>query len=68
MSTTRQLNTTVDGQLACAFGEPWLGPHFICQAAIEAITGQSAILPDFSRYAPKQLTAGAPPPEPGKLF
>jgi len=48
-------NTTSDGQLACAFGEPWLGPHYLCQAWTEATTGQPAILPDFSRYAPKRL-------------
>lgn len=29
---TRQPNTTVDGGLACAFGEPWLGPHPLCDA------------------------------------
>lgn len=33
MNTPKRLpNTTVDGALACAFGEPWLGPHPICDA------------------------------------
>ncbi len=25
-------NTTAGGELACAFGEPWLGPHPLCEA------------------------------------
>lgn len=28
----RAANTTVDGALACAFGEPCLGPHPLCEA------------------------------------
>lgn len=52
-------NTTRDGQLACAFGELFLGPHYLCQAAVEAITGQPARLADHSHLLPKLLTAGA---------
>ncbi len=52
-------NRTRDGQLACAFGEPWVGPHFLCQAAVEAITGQPARLADHSHLMPKLLTAGS---------
>lgn len=26
------LNRTADGQLACAFGEPWMGEHPLCDA------------------------------------
>ena len=63
----REANTTADGQIACAFSEPWLGPHYLCQAAVEAITGKPAILPDHSAYAPKLLTAGMPEPEEWKL-
>ncbi len=59
MMPTRKPNTTLDGQLACAFGEPWLGPHFICQAWVEAITLKPARLADNSHLLPKLLTAGA---------
>lgn len=48
-------NTTADGQIACAFGEPWLGPHPLCQADTARICGvpiDEVLLPDFSRYAP----------------
>lgn len=31
----REPNTTIDGALACAFGEPWLGPHPLCEAETE---------------------------------
>lgn len=31
----RQPNTTVDGALACAFGEPLMGPHPLCDAETE---------------------------------
>lgn len=31
----RAPNTTPDGALACAFGEPWLGPHPLCEAETE---------------------------------
>ncbi len=24
-------NTTAGGELACAFGEPWMGPHPLCE-------------------------------------
>lgn len=56
-------NRTRDGQLACSFGEPWLGPHYICEAAVAAICGvpiSEVPLPDFSHLAPKLLTAGDP--------
>jgi hypothetical protein len=56
-------NTTSDGQLACAFGEPWMGPHYICQAATAAICGvpiSEVSLPDYSHLLPKQLTSGEP--------
>ena len=55
-------NRTRDGRLACAFGEPWLGPHFICQAATAAICGvpvSEVELSDWSHLMPKLLTAGA---------
>ena len=29
----RKPNTTEDGQLACAYGEPWMGEHPLCEAA-----------------------------------
>lgn len=47
-------NTTPDGGLACAFGEPWCGPHPLCQAETARICGVSieeVLLPDYSRYA-----------------
>lgn len=31
-TTLRAPNTTVDGALACAFCEPWRGPHPRCAA------------------------------------
>ena len=56
-------NRTRDGQLACSFHEPWLGPHPICQVHTAAICGvpiSEVSLPDFSHLAPKRLTAGEP--------
>jgi hypothetical protein len=56
----RALNTTVDGQLACAFGEPWLGPHHLCAAATAAICGvpvSEVPFPDYSHLLPKRLNA-----------
>ena len=46
-------NSTASGELACAFGEPWLGPHPLCQAETARICGvpiTEVLLPDFSRY------------------
>lgn len=34
---TRTLNTTPDGALACAFFEPWRGPHPRCDAHSRAL-------------------------------
>ena len=54
----RQPNTTVDGRLACAFGEDWLGAHPICRAETARICGvpiEDVIVPDLSAYAPKLL-------------
>lgn len=31
----RAPNTTADGALACAFGEPWMGSHPLCEAETE---------------------------------
>ena len=30
-------NQTADGQLACAFGEPWDGPHPLCDAEADRL-------------------------------
>ncbi len=56
-------NLTRDGRIACAFGEPWIGAHPICQVHTAAICGvpiSEVPLPDFSHLAPKLLTAGEP--------
>ncbi len=37
---TRAPNTTATGEMACANGEPWLGPHPICQQQVEAAYAQ----------------------------
>lgn len=34
-ATKRAPNTTEDGGLACAFGEPWMGPHPLCEAEVD---------------------------------
>jgi hypothetical protein len=69
---TRQSNTTVDGYLACAYGEPWLGAHFICAAAVAATCGvpvSDVQLADYSHLMPKLLTDGkSEPPQEGWLF
>ncbi len=37
----RPPNTTIDGKLACAFGELWIGPHPLCRAETARICGSS---------------------------
>lgn len=47
----RAPNTTEDGELACSFGEPWLGPHPLCRAHTAQTCGvpiEDVLLPDFS--------------------
>jgi hypothetical protein len=43
---TRKLNTTEDGQIACAFGTPWLD-HFIDRAVVvaDAVTLRLRVAP-----------------------
>lgn len=53
-TTQRTPNRTPDGGLACAWGEPWLGPHPLCRAHTAATCGvpiEDVPLPDFSKYA-----------------
>ncbi len=52
-------NQTAAGELACALGEPWLGPHPLCRAETARICGcpvEDVALPDLSAYRP----AGGP--------
>jgi hypothetical protein len=59
-------NTTVDGQLACAFGEPWMGPHPICAAETARICGvpvSYVSVPNFSHSLPPERTATMFPPD-----
>ena len=35
--TKRAQNTTTEGALACAFGEPFAGPHHLCEAESERL-------------------------------
>lgn len=37
--------------LTCAFGEPWLGPHPLCAAETERVTGQATPVPPAFRGA-----------------
>ena len=56
-------NTTVTGGLACAFGEPWLGPHPICRAHTAAACGvpiEDVPEPDFSHLRPIATRATSP--------
>jgi hypothetical protein len=41
MPTTPTPNRTPDGQIACAYGEPWLGPHPICRQKTAEACGVS---------------------------
>jgi hypothetical protein len=55
MKPIHKPNTTVDGQFACAFSEPWLGPHPLCRAETARVCGvpiADVPVPDFSAYAP----------------
>jgi hypothetical protein len=57
-ATKRKPNTTVDGELACMFGEPWLGPHPLCRLDLARTLGcpiEDVELVDYSHLAPKQL-------------
>ena len=54
MSRKAQPNRTKDGQLACAFNEPWLSCHVLCAAETARICGvpvSDVLVPDLSRLA-----------------
>lgn len=61
--------------LTCAYGEPWLGPHPLCQAELARACGvpiSEVLLPDFSNYAKEVTHEAIEPlsdaPRPGWLF
>ena len=41
MTERKRLNRTATGELACLFGEPWLGPHPLCEAEVERILAKA---------------------------
>ena len=59
----RKLNTTEDGQLACAYGEPWMGEHPLCDAAHEPgysiCVSEEEVIDLAAGYAPKTVVAMA---------
>jgi hypothetical protein len=55
-------NTTATGELACAFGEPWLGPHPLCRAEVARVCGvpiEDVPLNDLSHLRPTESRAEA---------
>lgn len=42
LPASRLLNRTDDGHLACMFGEPWLGPHPLCEAHARQLAAKVA--------------------------
>ncbi len=58
-------NRTLNGDLACRFHEPWLGPHFLCRwhtAITCGVPVESIPLPDASASLPKLLGPALSPP------
>ena len=54
---TTPANTTADGALACAYGEPWLGDHPFCRARLDrdgAERGEMR-MGDFQQYRRSQI-------------
>lgn len=52
-------NRTVDGELACALHEKWLGPHPLCAAETARVCGipvEDVPVPDLSRFAANAAT------------
>lgn len=49
-------NRTADGQLACAYGEAWLGRHEKCAAEVAKACGvpiEDVVVADYSHLTPK---------------
>lgn len=56
----RKPNTTASGELVCAFGEPWLGPHPLCRQHTADVCGRAVEdvpQPDLSHLAVCEIAA-----------
>ena len=56
-----KLNTTPDGELACANGEPWMGEHPICERETNysICVSEEEVIDLAAGYAPKTVVAMA---------
>ena len=70
----KKLNTTPDGELACMYGEPWLGEHPICEqetkysicVSEEEVIDLAAYLPSMTKdcvHTQSQAAGGDRPHE-----